>query len=407
MRLRLFGRFLARKKILAVYLFMFSLAIIVISGRFLFAGEKYGMSYEVYHPDGLCYTKTAAKYANIELSTFKREFSQIYSENSFSDIERLDCNSVNARVLYPLLSAPFIKLIGLKGMLVIPIFSYLLALFFLVRSMYKLNISKNSIFILISLVLISSTISRWYITNLVDPLLITLNWGLLYLLINHKVFINNRKFFLLCLIIVAMSLTKRSLHLVLICALIYLLLIYKNKDSKLKEFSTKKVFGALIFLPITLDFVVGRVFGRQNGLKSVIDFQGCLAGQTRELCETSLGVNVSEIAPTKVDIIQDSVITALRISFQYIFISIAQIFVVDLPLAVTFIFWLYFIPRMYRNLTTLNAFALFSPILISLISSFNGTLGLNFRFELAFFFPIYLALGKFLDDSYFKLFEKG
>jgi hypothetical protein len=407
MRLALFGRYLAQKKILTSYLFMFSFAIIVISGRLLFFGEKYGLNYGLYHPDSICYAKMAAEYANIKLSDLQQELSLAYSDNTLSKIGLLNCTSVSARVLYPILSAPFVRLIGLEGMLVVPIFSYLLALLLLARSIYKSRISINSTLIVISFVLMSTTISRWFIASLVDPLLITLNWGLLYLLINYKVFTNYRKLFLLCLIIIAMSLTKRSLHLVLICALVCLLLIYRSRDSQSREYSTKKVIGVLILLPITMDFIVGRIAGRQNGLRIVNEFQACIKGQTRQLCQSVVGVDAPERTPTKFDIIQDTVITGSHIILRYIFVSIAQIFVIDLPLAVTLIFWLYFTPRMYRNLTTLNAFALFSPILIILVSSFNGTIGLNFRFELACFFPIYVALGQFLDESYFKFRERS
>jgi hypothetical protein len=53
---------------------------------------------------------------------------------------------------------------------------------------------------------------------------------------------------------------------------------------------------------------------------------------------------------------------------------------------------------MTKNLTLLNLFALVSPILIALVASLNGTLGLNLRFEMAFFFPVFLALAKIFDN---------
>jgi hypothetical protein len=384
-----------------VYLVIFTFAIIVICGRLLYSGEKYGLDYEVFQPDGICYTKLALDFADADIKKFELQLSKAYPNISVVEMIELNCESVKARVLYPLLSVPFVALFGIQGMLFIPIISYLLMLLLLIRGLSKLNVSRVSMMVTISFVLMSSTVSRWYITNLVDPLLITLNCLLVYLLLTPRIFEDSKKIFLVCFIIAAMALTKRSLHLVLICGLIFAIFMYKESREGKAANGKRHVLTLLFLLPIVLDSLVQQLLGRQNGLKSIIDTQKCLKGQTSVLCENSfkpiLSPETSMVVPSKLDLFQESSLNALEISIRYIYVSVAQIFVVDLPLAVVLLFWLFCFLRVPHDLNLLNLFALLSPILITFVASLNGSLGLNFRFELAFFFPVFLALAKQFD----------
>jgi hypothetical protein len=389
------------RRTIPVYLLLFSFATIVIVGRLLYSGEKYELDYNIFQPDGVCYTKKALDFAKVDLNSVKTDLIQAYPNIKYETILALDCKSVNGRILYPLLSVPFVKLFGVAGMLAIPILSYLLMFLLLIIGLNRIKVSTPTLMVTCVFVLMSSTLSRWYISNIVDSLLITLCYWLIYLLVTKDVFDKFKYVFLVSFIIFAMALTKRSLHLVLICAFVFSLHLFRRVKAGHRLRNLKKFVASFILLPTFLDILIGRVLGRQNGLKSIIDTEECLSGQTASLCEeffkNSIGGAVTGW-PSKIGLLGQTLLNLVEISVNYLFVSVGQIFVVDLPLAVIFVFWIFSIRRMTKNLTLLNLFALVSPILIALVASLNGTPGLNFRFEMAFFFPVFLALAKIFDN---------
>jgi hypothetical protein len=79
----------------------------------------------------------------------------------------------STRVLYPLLSVPFVRLLGVSGMLVVPALS-LLTLMLLVA---KIGITQNkriTAVIVIFLISSSPTVMRWMLSNTTDALLVAI-----------------------------------------------------------------------------------------------------------------------------------------------------------------------------------------------------------------------------------------
>lgn len=401
------------------YLLIGIFAIIVISGRLFFSGEKYGLNYSVYQPDGICYTKIAADISNYDSGLLNRQLSGLYPNIGMADISSLNCESIKARLLYPLLSAPFLRAFGVSGMLVVPIVSYLIMLILLASSLDKARVGIYAKVTLLALVLMSSTYSRWYIANIVDPLLITLCTILIYILTQTNALEKIGGFIPITLIIILMALTKRSLHLVLICGIVLIIAAMKSRKSlEINHFWTK-VVSLFFLIPFFLDFLIGKFLGKQNGLKSIVNIQQCIQSESSSFCEqvfksfdshatltvlagtseTSItNQSITDLLLTKSSLLIDSLTNVIQISINYIFVSLAQIFVVDLPLACVFILWFISLPYLWRNLNLLNGFSFFSPMLINLIASLNGTLGLNYRFEMAFFFPVFISLAIRIDE---------
>ena len=120
-----------------------------VSGRLIKSGFVYGLNFELFQPDGGNYLKLTQ-----DLSTFNIQNSTVYSWT---------------RPLYPVLSIPFYKLLGVNGMLVIPALSLLavgIIFYYLGESKLDKTILLSCFFILTS----STTVLRWVIADLTDGL---------------------------------------------------------------------------------------------------------------------------------------------------------------------------------------------------------------------------------------------
>jgi hypothetical protein len=109
------------------------------------------------------------------------------------------------RILYSFLSMPFVFLIGLSGMLAIPIFSFIL----LITCIFRLSEihKKPWIGFLLILVLCSSpTVLRWMIANITDSLLAGL-FAIVVLIFNSNISQKNW-FLLISTLIIMTSLTR-------------------------------------------------------------------------------------------------------------------------------------------------------------------------------------------------------
>jgi hypothetical protein len=122
-------------------------------------------------------------------------------------------------VLYPILSAPFVAVFGLWGMLVVPIISFVVLWLFTTQQM------KNRVSVAIPVLIVlssSTTISRWMFANISDPLLVGLIT--LYIWLLPRV-LNSSKFswFLFHVIFISStSLTRFSLLLWVSISFFYL-----------------------------------------------------------------------------------------------------------------------------------------------------------------------------------------
>lgn len=148
-----------------------------------FHGLVFGFDYGLYHPDGALYSTRALDWSGLSETEAATKVSNWYNTHAFKFNKTSPADlfynihplyaEYSTRVLYPLLSVPFVKLFGVPGMLVVPALS-LLTLMFLVA---RIGIMQNKRFIaLIALLSItsSSTVMRWMLSNTTDALLVAI-----------------------------------------------------------------------------------------------------------------------------------------------------------------------------------------------------------------------------------------
>jgi len=143
-------------------------------------GLVYGLDYGLFHPDGKLYTfrtLTLIGHSQIESGNLVSSWyldhayklNKFEPESLFYDLNPL-WDLYKPRILYPLLSTPFVALLGIYGMLVIPALSMLtvmLAVYLIGRHL------NNPILGLVIAIFISfsDTINRWMFANTTDSLL--------------------------------------------------------------------------------------------------------------------------------------------------------------------------------------------------------------------------------------------
>ena len=120
-----------------------------VSGRLIKSGFVYGLNFELFQPDGGNYLKLTQ-----DLSNFSIQNSTVYSWT---------------RPLYPILSIPFYKLLGVNGMLVIPALS-LLAIGIIFYYLGASKLDKTILLLCFFILTSSTTVLRWVIADLTDGL---------------------------------------------------------------------------------------------------------------------------------------------------------------------------------------------------------------------------------------------
>ena len=149
--------------------------------RVLYNGLVYGFDYGLFHPDGSLYAFRAllfAGYTQVEAGevvaswyadhSFKAKYlgPELYFENN-----AFLWDQYMTRVLYPLVSTPFLMMFGIPGMLVVPSATYLVVL--LVSTKIAIRLGTPMVGWVVALLVTSSTsISRWMFANITDGLLL-------------------------------------------------------------------------------------------------------------------------------------------------------------------------------------------------------------------------------------------
>ena len=195
-----------------------SITVIAIISRLKFNGLVLDFDYGVYQPDGSHYTYRTLTFLGIDSSAAAERVVNWYQIHgikhnvflpSFLMPENSGAWGLSApRVLYPFLSVPFVYLLGIPGMLVIPAASLALLVFCVYR-MSELR-GKQPIGFLIVLVLCTSpTVLRWMIANITDSLLAAL-FAVVALLLMSKTTLPYW-YWGMSLLIVSTSITRFSL----------------------------------------------------------------------------------------------------------------------------------------------------------------------------------------------------
>jgi hypothetical protein len=334
--------------LLALILVSASLAVLA---RLKFNGLVYGLDFGIFHPDGVHYTSKALQLAGVDQVTLAQEVSKWYSINS-EKIGNITPQNVidlqqfypRGRLLYPLLSVPFVYFFGISGMLVIPIVSYFLLLaniFYMGVKYHRMEIAT----FLIVILTISPTFLRWMINDCSDALFVAL---LSFIPLVLKLNGPRKRFILTSLVIILASMTRFSLPIFLSIAVV--LLIQKQRFDSLAV-ASMSVISNLPALTETNRFFLGATDA--GFLEKIVRLPG----------------------------------TALKVGF----FELAQLAVLDRLLLFFLVFSVVLSALNFKR----ESSQYFIAIILSVwaLGAINGTIGVNFRFQIpVLFFSCWVIL---------------
>jgi hypothetical protein len=333
--------------------------LITVASRFAFNGLVFGFDYGLFHPDGSLYAfKTltlmglSQEEAGIKVAAWYSEHA--YKLNSIAPESLYFENNTQwiiygTRLAYPILSIPFVALIGMNGLLVVPAVS-LLILFIgivLLGHHYK---KVNLCLLLIFVFSVSTTVGRWMLINSTDSLLVAATTILTYLCVKS---LRDRYWIpTVIAVIILGSMTRFSLLLWIGFAIVF----YLNKQwlrGSVVSFVALACFIPTLFL----------------------DFQSAVLpneGDSSLLAKTlKLPVSMMRMA----------------------FYDVAQLAVLDRTLLVTLACGIFVAIRSFKSMS--SRFFLCCLLMLWCTSGLNGTPGVNFRYEL----PILPLLAWVLIDN--------
>ena len=165
------------------YLLITAFFAIAIASRILFNGMVYQFDYGLYQPDGIHYTiRTLMMIGNSDLSAAQTVADwyaahgtkvKVLNPQDFIPQNNPAWPVIAPRVLYPILSVPFVMLLEVPGMLVVPALSLLVTMF----AIYFYSKGKGApwVGLLIAIsISISPTVLRWSVSNCTDGLLMAI-----------------------------------------------------------------------------------------------------------------------------------------------------------------------------------------------------------------------------------------
>ena len=321
--------------------------LITVFSRLMFNGPILGFDYAIYQPDGASYTFRTLSFLYENPSEAANRVSEWYVLNGFkhnviAPFTLLPENSpvwhlVAPRILYPLLSLPFVAALGIPGMLVIPSLA-LLGIFLIVHQIAKI-LTRPELGLLFCIgIASSSTVSRWFVANLTDGLLAFLV-GLI-IIIEMKVRKLSHWILLVSAVVLLASATRFSVPIFFSLGLGYLFI---KEVPKAVTLLLSGFFGALPLL----------FFNSSSAVLPGSESDSIL-GKLSELPLQSAKVLVMETG---------QLVVLDRIFFILVLVSL-------------------FCAVQLRNRVGILTIAVFFGVLA--IGFINGTLGVNFRYQLPF-----------------------
>lgn len=163
-----------------------------IASRFAYNGLVFGLDYGLFHPDGSLYafkTLTLMGHSQQEAGV---QVANWYAEHAYK-LKSIDPQSLyfennpswaiyGTRLAYPILSMPFVALLGFNGLLAIPVLSFLI----LVVGIVLLGRHFNNEWVAIGIIFaitVSPTVGRWMLINSTDSLLVALTMFFTYIVV--------------------------------------------------------------------------------------------------------------------------------------------------------------------------------------------------------------------------------
>lgn len=202
------------------YIAIVAIWMICVAARLKVNGLIYGLDYGLFQPDGMYYSFKALEFLGWSDKAARTEVINWYQANSakpqslnltgFNDPTSTAWIVTEFRFIYPLLSAPFVYLFGLSGMLVIPILS-LLCFFLFVQKIAIESKTPTLGTILIFLLGTSPTLLRWSTVNYSDALILALFSLFVYLVYISRESWTMSNLTLLSLIVFLSSFTRQIL----------------------------------------------------------------------------------------------------------------------------------------------------------------------------------------------------
>ena len=334
-------------KQLVAYCFVLVLGLIAVAAKYKYNGLVFGFDYGIYQPDGKYYTYIALDFINNDpkqsaQSVVNWYATHGYKGNIFQIYDLIPETSpvyqfISHRVLYPILSIPFVYFFGIPGMIVIPAISFLCLLLFIQKISNNYNLIYMGVCICIILST-SPTVIRWMIWTGTDALLAGLFSYVALLLYNLQTK-PDQKYFQLFILILLTTATRFSLVFwVAIAVVIY----FKGKK-----------FLALMIVSLSSLCSLPALF-------------------------STLGVS---ILPAEKDQTTLEKISNIPLSFlRVVAIDIAQLAVLDRLFLIFLAVGLLISIIHFKNIAS----QYFIAILLAgyLLGAVNGTLGVNFRYQL-------------------------
>ena len=329
----------------------FILWIVTTIAKILFNGLIFEFDYGLFHPDGAFYTFRTllfSGYDKFEAGRMVADWYAVYPAKPaaidptslFFENAPGTWDQYGPRILYPLLSVPFVKIFGIWGMLVVPALTYLVVLIATAYIAYKTNRVGTGLIIII-LITSSATISRWMYINATDGLL-------------------------------------------MLFTALFVILIYKNQDFSLTRIqlfgtlflivlSSLTRFSALMWLFVGCLFLLHRKY-REGSLISAVSIIGAIPIFLRPFGNDVLP-ELNE--KSNLEKVLNYPISFARISIY----EIGQLFVLD-----RIFFWvliLAFVLAIFNIGRIQSQFFIASFVSLWITGSLNAVLGVNFRYQLA------------------------
>jgi hypothetical protein len=334
-------------KQLVAYCFVLVLGLIAIAAKYKYNGLVFGFDYGIYQPDGKYYTYMALDFINNDpkqsaQSVVNWYAAHAYKGNIFQISDLVPETSpiyqyISHRVLYPILSIPFVYLFGIPGMIVIPAISFLCLLLFIQKISNNYNLINIGVCICIILST-SPTVIRWMIWNGTDALLAGLFSYTALLLYNLQTN-PNQKYFLLLAVVFLTAATRFSLVFWIAIAVV----MYFNRN---------KFLALIIFLTSSLSSI--------PALLATLGVSILPAEKNQTTLEKIYNIPLSFLRVVSIDIAQLAVLDRLFLIYLAVGTLISIIYFKDI------------------------ASQYFIAILLAgyLLGAVNGTLGVNFRYQL-------------------------
>ena len=328
------------------WLVVLVLTLVSLVSRLKYNGLVLDFDYGIYQPDGSHYAYRTLTFLGVDSNIAANrvvEWYQVHGirNNSIDPTQITPSNTemwrlVSPRILYSLLSVPFVYFMGLSGMMAIPVLSFILLVF----SVYRLGEIHNRPVIglvLVVMVTTSPTVLRWMIANITDSLLAGL-FAITALLI-AKSYSGKTWALSIVLLICLTSATRFCLPIWLAISFVYF--FNKKKSQGL----TILVTSSLAFIPALLAFPA------------------------------------VPLVPASSDVQEVKKLLKLPISLIQIgFIETAQLAVLDRLLLIILVMAVVVSITCWREKS--SQFLLSVLVSVWLIGAINPVLGVNFRYQL-------------------------